>query len=78
MPDGSLHAMLPLDWVDASVHAGWTEPHPVVALGQAPPTAVMVYAPRDEHELAVVESLLRVSYAYARGNSGQQGARGDG
>jgi hypothetical protein len=75
--DGSLHAMLPLDWVDATVRAGWTEPHPLAAMGHAPPTAVMIYAPRDEQELAVVESLLGLSYSYARGDTGQQCPRAE-
>lgn len=76
-PDGSLHATLPLEWVDASVRAGWAEPHPVVAMGLAPPTAVMIYAPRNEDELAVVANLIRVSYLHARGDGGEQGARAE-
>lgn len=66
-PDGSLHAMLPLDWVEATVAAGWTEPHPVVAMGLAPTTAVLIYAPRDEHELDVVQRLLAAAHDHARG-----------
>jgi hypothetical protein len=30
------------------------------------PTAVMIYAPRDEAELDVVEALVRASHAFAR------------
>ena len=65
-PDHSLHAMLPLDTVAAAVAAGWAEPHPVALRGLIPPTAVMLYAPRDEAELDVVEALLRASHAFAR------------
>jgi hypothetical protein len=65
-PDHSSHAMLPPDTVAAAVAAGWAEPHPVALRGLIPPTAVMLYAPRDEAELDVVEALLRASHAFAR------------
>jgi hypothetical protein len=66
-PDHSLHAMLPPDTVDEAIASGWAELHPVARLGLIPPTAVMLYAPRDEDELAVVESLVRAAHAFARG-----------
>ena len=65
-PDHSLHAMLPLDVAAEAVEAGWAEPHPVARMGMIPPTAVMLYAPRDESELAVVEALIRASHGFAR------------
>jgi hypothetical protein len=65
-PDHSLHAMLPPEKVTEAVAAGWAEPHPVALRGLIPPTAVMLYAPRDEAELEVIEGLLRASYAFAR------------
>jgi hypothetical protein len=70
-PDHSLHAMLPTVTVTEAVAAGWAEPHPVALRGLIPPTAVMIYAPRDEPELEVIESLVRASHAFAR-----PGARG--
>jgi hypothetical protein len=66
-PDHSLHAMLPTEAVTEAVSAGWAEPHPVALRGLIPPTAVMLYAPRDEAELEVIESLVRASHAFARG-----------
>jgi hypothetical protein len=66
--DHSLHAMLPVDVARAAVDAGWAEQHPVVRLGLIGEGAVMLYAPRDEQELEVVERLVRVSYRYARGD----------
>jgi len=36
--------------------------------GLIPRTAVMVYAPRDQTELEVVERLIRESYDFARGS----------
>jgi hypothetical protein len=65
-PDHSLHAMLPTETVEEAVAAGWAEPHPVALRGLIPPTAVMIYAPRDEAELDVVEALVRASHAFAR------------
>ncbi len=65
-PDHSLHAMLPTQTVAEAVAAGWAEPHPVALKGLIPATAVMLYAPRDEAELEVIDSLVRTSHAFAR------------
>ena len=65
-PDHSLHAMLPTETVTEAVAAGWAEPHPGALRGLMPPTAVMLYAPRDEAELDVIEGLVRASHAFAR------------
>jgi hypothetical protein len=65
-PDHSVHAMLPTETVDEAVEAGWAEPHPVALRGLIPRNAVMLYAPRDEAELDVVEGLIRASHAFAR------------
>ena len=65
-PDHSLHAMLPLETVSEAVAAGWAEPHPVALRGLIPSNAVMLYSPRDEAELDVIERLVRASHAFAR------------
>jgi hypothetical protein len=65
-PDHNPHAMLPTETVNEAVAAGWAEPHPVALRGLIPPTAVMLYAPRDEAELDVIERLVRASHAFAR------------
>jgi hypothetical protein len=65
-PDHSLHAMLPIEAVSEAVGAGWAEPHPVALRGLIPANAVMLYAPRDEAELDVIETLVRASHAFAR------------
>jgi hypothetical protein len=65
-PDQSLHAMLPTETAAEAIAAGWAEPHPVALRGLIPPTAVMLYAPRDEAELDVIERLVRASHAFAR------------
>jgi hypothetical protein len=65
-PDHSLHAMLPVDLARAAIDAGWAELHPVARMGLLPATAVMLYAPRDDAELAVVEQLVGASHRFAR------------
>ncbi len=65
-PDHSLHAMLPIETADDAIAKGWAEPHPVALRGLIPANAVMLYAPRDEAELDVVETLVRASHAFAR------------
>lgn len=65
-PDHSLHAMLPIETVREAVAAGWAEPHPVALRGLIPANAVMLYAPRGEADLDVIETLVRVSHAFAR------------
>jgi hypothetical protein len=58
--------MLPLEIAEEAIEAGWAELHPVAMRGQIPRTAVMLYAPRDEAELEVIEGLVRASHAFAR------------
>jgi hypothetical protein len=65
-PDRSLHAMLPLEIAEDAIDAGWAETHPVARMGLIPPTAVMLYAPRDEVELDVIETLVLASHGFAR------------
>jgi hypothetical protein len=65
-PDHSLHAMLPAAIVGAVIDAGWAEQHPAGRAGLIAANAVMIYAPRDDAELDVVECLVRSSHAFAR------------
>jgi hypothetical protein len=66
--DFSLHATLPLPWVEAAQRGGWAEPHYLVRVGQAPPTVMMLYAARDDAERSVVLRLVRASYEFALGD----------
>jgi phospholipase/carboxylesterase len=65
--DGSLHMVLPPDLVDAVIEHGWAERHPLAGRHGLPTNIVMVYGPRDDDELAVVEDLLRASHGLATG-----------
>lgn len=60
--DQSLHAMLPPDLVDEAIDAGWAEQHPVARRGAIPANAVMLYAPRDDHERALVARLVTAAH----------------
>lgn len=72
--DFSLHATLPLSLAAAAEGAGWAEPHYLVHTGKAPATVVMLYAPRDGLERAVVLRLVRASYEFAIGQTGESTA----
>jgi hypothetical protein len=63
---GFLHLTLPLWLISRLDEAGWVEPHPIVRRPQFPETIVMLYAPRDEEELALTAAALNTSYAMAR------------
>ena len=65
--DGSLHMALPPDVVDRVIENGWAERHPLAGQRGLPDNIVMVYGPRDDDELAVVEDLVRASHAFASG-----------
>lgn len=67
--DGSLHAILPEPLRAQAIAAGWAEPHPLAGQPTVSPDTVMIYAPRDEDEVAVVLALVRRSWANARGGS---------
>jgi phospholipase/carboxylesterase len=65
--DGSLHMVLAPDLVDGVIENGWAERHPLAGRHGLPTNIVMVYGPRDDDELAVVEGLLRASHTFATG-----------
>jgi phospholipase/carboxylesterase len=65
--DGSLHLVLAPVVVDAVIENGWAERHPLAGQYGLPGNIVMVYGPRDEDELAVVQDLVRASHTLASG-----------
>ncbi len=58
VPDLSLHAMLPAPLAEEAV----------ARVGLIPSGAVMIYAPRDDQELEVVERLVVAAYRFATGD----------
>ncbi|MGW7485585.1 luciferase domain-containing protein [Streptomyces sp. NPDC054786] len=64
--DGSLHLALdPADHAEF-LASGWGEKHPLYDLGI---NVVMLYAPRDQAELAVAKKVVAASYRYATGHA---------
>jgi hypothetical protein len=49
------------------IELGWAEFHTIVTLELASPVVVMVYSPRDGHELAVVKQVIELAYLAAGG-----------
>lgn len=62
---GFMHLTLPAPLIDPLTEAGWVEAHPISLRPQWPDTIVMLYAPRDEAELAVAVAALRASWQQA-------------
>lgn len=67
-PSGSVHLTLPQPLRQQVIELGWAEDHPLVTSGFLTQPLIMVYAPRDSSELAVVLGLLEASYNFARGS----------
>lgn len=65
-PDVSLHLTLPEPLRTQAVEKGWAEPHPLAGQPTISHLIVLLYAPRDRQELAVINSLIEASWAYAR------------
>jgi len=60
--DSNLLLNVPAELAKRLVDSGWAEYHPHVELGQVPPLVVMLYAPRDEDELAVCSLIVEEAY----------------
>jgi hypothetical protein len=72
LPEGSMHLTLPPEIRRPVIDLGWAEPHPATLLGVMTEALVLVYAPRNPKELAVVLSLIWSSYQFARGVTGHE------
>ncbi|MFI6317466.1 luciferase family protein [Nonomuraea sp. NPDC050556] len=62
---GFMHLTLPAPLIGPLTEAGWVEAHPISLRPQWPDTIVMLYAPRDEAELAIAVAALRASWEQA-------------
>ena len=71
--DHSMHMILsPRDSI-AAIEAGWGERHGLAGVAlDLPVNYVMVYAPRDEDDLAVIGQLLEAAIRYASWEQGAQ------
>jgi hypothetical protein len=71
-PEGSLHLTLRPEWAQKVVSKGWGTVHPFARYmaGAVPPQSLVIYAPRDSRELAVVVRIIEASHGYATGRIG--------
>ncbi|NUT97494.1 MAG: phospholipase [Saccharothrix sp.] len=67
---GFLHLTVPKPLVEPLLTTGWAEAHPISRRPEWPDTIVMLYAPRDEDELAVATTVLRASWQQATSQEG--------
>jgi hypothetical protein len=70
----TIYLSLPLSCAHWAIVRGWAEPHFSSSFGLVPPGVMVVYVPRDENEVAVCRSLLRVSYNFSLCESGRNSA----
>jgi Luciferase len=73
LPDGSLHMVLPPAVGRTAIEKGWAIAHPMAGQPTVSSCTVMIFAPRNAAERAVVASLLRTAELYARGRQTQTG-----
>lgn len=64
-PDFSLHLTLPEPLRSEALTAGWVEAHPLAGYPTVSALIVLLFAPRDEDELAIAKHLIKASWAYA-------------
>jgi hypothetical protein len=64
---GFMHLILPKGLIETLTPLGWIEPHPITRRPDFPDDIVMLYAPRDEAELAVVVAAMTASWERASG-----------
>ncbi len=71
-PEGSLHLTLRPEWAQKVVSKGWGTVHPFARYmaGAVPPQSLVIFAPRDSREFAVVARIIEASHGYATGRIG--------
>jgi hypothetical protein len=61
----TIYLTLPLSCAHWAMIRAWAEPHFSSSFGLVPPGVMVVYTPRDEHEVAICRSLFWVSYNFS-------------
>jgi hypothetical protein len=61
----TIYLTLPLSCAHWALIRGWAEPHFSSSFGLVPPGVMVVYTPRDEHEVGICRSLFWVSYNFS-------------
>jgi hypothetical protein len=67
----TIYLSLPLSCAHWAIIRGWAEPHCASRSGLIPPGIMVVYTPRDVHEVTVCRSLFWISYN-SRSASGER------
>jgi len=62
---GSQHLALSPEDANEVIKKGWGEEHPLLKMGQLRTHTIMVYAPRDEKDLAVIKQITKRAYDFA-------------
>jgi hypothetical protein len=70
----TIYLALPLVCAHWAIVRGWAEPHYLSSHGLMPPGVLVVYTPRDHHELSVCYSLFLEAYTAATKSSNRAGA----
>jgi hypothetical protein len=65
--DGGFHMVLPPAWHAAAIQKGWAIPHTLAGQPTVSRLTLLIFAPRDAGERAVVRRLIEVSESFARG-----------
>ena len=61
----TIYLALPLVCAHWAIVRGWAEPHYLCSHGLMPPGALVVYTPKDQHELSICYSLFLAAYTAA-------------
>jgi hypothetical protein len=67
LPHGTIHLTLPIQIQKAASDAGWVERHLMSSAAFVPKTFVIVYAPRNSEELAIILKIVNASAHFAMG-----------
>jgi hypothetical protein len=65
--DGGLHLVLPPTWHVATIKKGWAVAHTLAGQPTVSRLTLLIFAPRDADERAVIRRLIEVSESFARG-----------
>jgi hypothetical protein len=69
----TIYLALPLVCAHWAIVRGWAEPHYLCSHGLMPAGALVVYTPRDQHELSICYSLFLAAYSAASKLSNRAG-----
>ncbi|MCH8908834.1 MAG: hypothetical protein IH840_17245 [Candidatus Heimdallarchaeota archaeon] len=66
---GSMHLQIAEDLANELIDNEWGEFHPLVHQGAFPPTLVMIYSPRNDEEISMLNWFVKASQAFVKGST---------